>query len=118
MIDTGTIIGSTFGVSKATIGIMRHQLHLENSPVALESRYQLWKINPSHQWLSVFEDDVRRWNEMEHYGTASVDASIDQNKVNRHISKHLKRYEDKYEEDVDDADGDFEHIQVQKRQRF
>ena len=101
---------------------MQHQLRLKDSPIAMESRYQLWKMNPQHPWLHEHSNDVQRWNRGAYYRTH--DASLDHNKyINQHIKKHVDNYKnitimDDDDETINDNDDDFDTMQTQKREKF
>eukprot|EP01083_Nonionella_stella_P166892 559414_1 len=123
-VSIGSVIGSTFGVTVATVGIMRRQLQLANSPVGLESRYQLWKIDQNHEWLDNHQDDVQRWNRMTYY-QGTNDASIDLNRyqtnqvnIEDHIKQHLDRHEDKQRIIPNKETNANEEMRTQKRERF
>ena len=101
---------------------MRHQIELKDSPIALESRYQLWRINPNHQWLENHQSDVQRWNEMKYYGKNAI---IMQNitdmdpQIKQHISQHLDKYEEQnYSLQNTPKQNKLQEIQNEKRQRF
>ena len=52
-----------YGTTLGRLGIARDYLRLENSPLATEARYQLWKLNPSHPFLRGFEHETNEWNQ-------------------------------------------------------
>lgn len=55
--------GAMYGMTLGRISVAREYLRLENSPLATEARYQLWKLNPSHPFLKGFEHETNEWNE-------------------------------------------------------
>ena len=106
---------------------MQHQLRLKDSPIALESRYQLWKLNPNHPWLQHYMDDVQRWNRGTYYRSYDSlndnnDASLDHNKyIKQHIKKHIDDYyyDENNNDNENEMDGnDFETLQTRKREKF
>ena len=119
----GTVVGSTFGVSKASVGIMRHQLALKDSPIAMESRYQLWKIDPNHKWLTDYQNDTQRWNKMQYYRSSDIKSTnYDNNNINNNNNNfNNNQYEsyNKMDNDYKKMDNEeFEEIQSQKREKF
>lgn len=103
---------------------MQHQLRLKDSPIAIESRYQLWKINPQHPWLDEFSDDVQRWNRGVYYPTYNTlkngnnDASLDHNKYSNQRIEHNDSSYNEVDIYDDDENDDFESIQTRKREKF
>eukprot|EP01084_Bolivina_argentea_P313192 542340_1 len=70
---SGFMFGSSLGGVNASLSTMQQQINLQNSPIAMETRYQLWKHNPNHRWLNNHQNDVKRWNSMEYrYDTNEI----------------------------------------------
>ena len=54
--------GGMYGMAYGRINVARDYLRLEGSPLATEARYQLWKLNPSHPFLTGFEHETDKWS--------------------------------------------------------
>ena len=89
---------------------MRHQMELKGSPIGLESRYQLWRINPRHEWLRDHQQDVQRWNRRTYYGGDGGHGDDHDDD-----GDDLQRYDNHHGEDADD---EFEDLHLEKRRRF
>ena len=98
---------------------MRHQMELPESPVAMESRYQLWKIDPNHDWLRSHREEVQRWNRMTYYGgsEAHEDASIDHNEATKYRNGSDQWTDAEGINGLQDVD-EWDAIQQQKRRTF
>ena len=58
--------GSLWGMSSARVQLASDLSLLQHSPMAIESRYQLWKINPNHPILSSFRSEIKSWSEYQY----------------------------------------------------
>mmetsp|Transcript_44248 Transcript_44248/g.70874 ORF Transcript_44248/g.70874 Transcript_44248/m.70874 type:complete len:332 (+) Transcript_44248:172-1167(+) len=59
----GGSFGGMYGMTLGRIAVARDYLRLENSPLATEARYQLFKLNPQHPFLQGFEHETHDWHE-------------------------------------------------------
>ncbi|ETO20459.1 hypothetical protein RFI_16760, partial [Reticulomyxa filosa] len=57
------VSASWYTLTRTQTYVTYNFLHLEESPLAKEMRYQIWKRNPTHPFLSEFEEDVSLFEE-------------------------------------------------------
>eukprot|EP00485_Elphidium_margaritaceum_P006410 CAMPEP_0202710324 /NCGR_PEP_ID=MMETSP1385-20130828/22317_1 /ASSEMBLY_ACC=CAM_ASM_000861 /TAXON_ID=933848 /ORGANISM="Elphidium margaritaceum" /LENGTH=336 /DNA_ID=CAMNT_0049369841 /DNA_START=28 /DNA_END=1038 /DNA_ORIENTATION=- len=79
MCTIGGAFGGTYGMTLGRVQVARDYLRLENSPLATEARFQLWRVNPSHPFLRGFEQETNVWTEYS-YGD-SRDSYMDDDRL-------------------------------------
>eukprot|EP01084_Bolivina_argentea_P317833 551091_1 len=121
--------GGMYGLTLGRMAIARDYLTLDNSPLATEARYQLWKLNPVHPFLKGFEHETVDWNEYKYGSGAHRQSFSDEQKYddyNRNINRDRGNrdrdsYNDEYENN-DRMDNDMnindESMRRKKRDRF
>ena len=67
-----------YGMTLGRISVAREYLRLENSPLATEARYQLWKLNPSSRPQTPDDKQIRQYRQ---YGVLDIN-----NKQNTNIN--------------------------------
>ena len=125
----GAAFGGMYGLTLGRMAASREYIRLENSPLATEARYQLFKINPSHPFLRGFEHEMNEWENYQ--GQYTENGYTDNNMYDRNASmpqqQQVKRYDNdrnrrsdysQYSNAQQNEDNDANANRNNKRNRF